>query len=99
MKEVKSILIVAGFPDTNEQEALNHYTKNVGTLLVDAGGKPISKYTVKEKLHGEHSLATIFIAEFPNDGAIKEFFNTDAYKALLPYRNKAFKSINIYIAN
>ena len=99
MDEEKSILIVAGFPDTNEQDALKHYTQNVGPLLAEAGGKPISKYAIKEKLHGEHSPANVFIAEFPSDNAIKAFFNTDEYKALLPYRNKAFKSINIYIAN
>ncbi|OUS02532.1 hypothetical protein A9Q86_03235 [Flavobacteriales bacterium 33_180_T64] len=98
-KSSKSILVVTGLPDSNESEAMAYYSERAKKLFAEAGGKPISKYKVKEQLYGNHSAALVFIAEFPSDQAIKNFFNSKAYKAILPYRNKAFKSLNIYIVN
>lgn len=95
----KSILVVTGVPDPNESEALAYYSERAKKLFAEAGGKPIARHQVKEQLYGKNSAAIVFVAEFPDDASIKKFFSTDAYKAILPYRNKAFKNLNIYITN
>ncbi|OUR93265.1 hypothetical protein A9Q87_04755 [Flavobacteriales bacterium 34_180_T64] len=95
----KALMIATGFPNMEEQEALKFYTENVGKLLMESEGIPVSRYSLNEHLFGEQKIANIFVAEFPNKETIKEFFESAEYKALLPYRNKAFVSINIYIAN
>jgi len=91
-------MIVSATPNKNEIEAMKYYAQHAKKLLRAAGGKPIGGYKISEKIYGESSPASFFIVEFPNELAIRNFLNSEEYKKLIPYRNKAFTKINIYIA-
>jgi len=97
-KNIASVMIVSATPNRSEMEAMKYYSKHAKKLLFAAGGKPIGGYKVSEEVYGKNSPALFFIVEFPNELAIRNFLNSREYKKLIPYRDKAFEKVNIYIA-
>jgi len=39
----------------------------------------------------------VVVMEFPSSQAIKKVFESEAYKALLPYRDKAFTDLEMFL--
>ena len=93
----KTVLIVTAIVNPSEKEALVHYQQNAGKLLVQAGGKPVGKFKITEHLAGSNTPHIAVLMEFDSSDSIKSVFNSEAYKALIPYREKAFSDINISI--
>lgn len=94
----KSTMIVNATLNSNEKEAFKYYAENSAPIFKKAGGVPLSKYKISETIIGQEVLQLIAIMEFPNKNVIKSVFNSEAYKALLPYRDKAFSSLNVFIS-
>lgn len=93
----KSLIIVKATPNPLEMEAYEYYVKNVGPIFKTFEGKPVSKYRMSESIVGNEKFKMLVIMEFPSDVAIKKAFNSEAYQELLPYREKAFISLNVFI--
>ena len=58
---------------------------------------PFEKYKISETIVGTQTVQLVIVMQFPNDEAIKNVFDSAAYKALLPYREKAFTTLNVFI--
>ena len=95
----RSLLIVNAVVNPGEREALAYYQQEATPMFVAAGGKPVGKFKISESLIGEADLHMAVVMEFPNDEAIKGVFDSEAYQELIPYREKAFKELNVYIGN
>ena len=92
----RSLLITMAAPA--DMEALQQYQQGAGPLSAKHGGKVLGKIAIAENFVGENPAAFLSIAEFPSDQAIKDFFNDEAYQSLIPLREKALSSLNLYLA-
>lgn len=97
MIHTKNLMIVTASVDENEKEAYDFYAKNAGPIFKKFGGKTNSKYKISEVLKGKSITKLILTMEFENTTDIIAALNSDAYSKLLPYREKAFSSLDIFI--
>lgn len=65
--------------------------------MIKVGAVPRIKANLVEELVGDGAPQTVFIADFPNAEAVREAFGSDAYQALVPAREKAFKKLNFFL--
>ncbi len=93
----RSLLITLAAPV--DMGALQQYQQGAGPLFAKHGGKGVAKISIAENFIGDTPAAFLSIAEFPSDQAIKDFFNDQAYQALIPLRDKALGSLNLYLAS
>jgi uncharacterized protein (DUF1330 family) len=95
----KSLMIVNAVLNPNEKEAFAYYSEHSGPLFKKAGAKPIAKYKVARSIVGDKELHLVAIMEFPSNQIIIDVFESEAYKKLLPYRDKAFTELEVFIGN
>ncbi len=76
-------------------EQLNEYISQAGPLITRAGGELIAS-GVPEVLEGKWAPKRFIMARFPSLDKLKEWWNSDAYQALLPMRTDVSES-NIII--
>jgi len=93
----KNLMIVTASINENEKEAYAFYTKNAGPIFKEFGGKTNSKYKITEVLKGNSITKLIITIEFEKVADIKAALNSEAYAQLLPYREKAFSLLHIFI--
>jgi uncharacterized protein (DUF1330 family) len=93
----KTVMIVRATVNPVEISAFEHYTKNAGPLFKKAGGTPVAKYQLAERVVGTADGQFLVIMEFPNKEAIRSVFESAEYKALLPARDKGYLSLNVFI--
>ena len=96
MKKVNLIIVATVNP--NGKEELSHYLEKVGSLYKIAKAKPVNKFKVTKLLIGDYTPSLVSIMEFPNMASLNEVFESDAYKKLIPYREKAFSKLEAYIS-
>jgi len=94
----KTTLIVNATPCPKGAEALAHYAEHAGAILKAHHGKLINKYKVTDILTKDKFNQTVMVMEFEDDAIIKALSKGEAYKALIPYRDKAFTDISIAFA-
>lgn len=93
----KSLVIVNATPNLEAQEAYEYYVSNAGPIFKKFGGTTFAKYKISETIVGTQTTQVVAIMQFPNNETIKNALNSEAYKALLPYRDKAFKELSVFI--
>ena len=94
---LKIILIIIAFVNPNEKEAFEYYRSKIRAKYELVGAKPI-KYPIKHSVIGKEKPDFIMVVEFPNQEVLEKLFNSKDYKKLIPYRNKAFKNLQVFIA-
>ena len=94
----KTILIVNATPNPNETEALAYYSEHAGAILKEHGGNLIGKYSIGSSVTDKKLETNVMVMEFEDDKIITTLNNCKHYKALIPYRDKAFSQISINFA-
>jgi uncharacterized protein (DUF1330 family) len=84
-----TMITVANFAEDGA-EALQRYVEGVLPLLEQADAR-VQRYGGVEALVGSDRFDLVAVMEFPNEAAMKQFLSSDAYTAMEPYREKAFK--------
>ena len=97
MSEV--ILITLAQPNPEEQEALMHYLTESLEVGKKYNAEIISRFDVMEHLIGNRPSFIVGVAKLDSAETVKAMFESEEYKVLIPYREKAFKSINLYISH
>ncbi len=95
----KTTLIVTSIPNPEQQAALDAYVQGAYPLLLNLGGEIVKRSVVSDTYHGEQNFKVIMLMDFPSKSALLAMFDSSAYQALIPDRNKAFKSIEIMFAD
>ncbi len=95
----KTTLVVTSVPNPDQPDAIEAYVQGVMPLLLGLGGVLVKRMRVTDVKHGEQRFAVMLVMDFPSKDALIEMFDGDAYKALIPARDKAFKSIDILFAD
>lgn len=94
---LKVILIVIAFINPNEPESFDHYVTQIREQYEMVGAKPV-RYPVNHVILGEEQPDFIMVVEFPDQQALQKLFTSEEYQKLVPYREKAFTELKVFLS-
>ncbi len=97
-QSTKTTLIVTSTINPNEMEALQTYVQSVMPMLLEIGGQVVKRTKVTDVYFGEKPAEMVLMMDFPSKKALKNMFDSEAYQALIPLRNKGFTKVDILFA-
>ncbi len=80
-----------------DQEKLEQYRAGAGPSLGAFGGEFMTGGTVTEVLHGSHDHQSAVLLKFPDADSVHKWYNSDAYRAIIPTRSEAIDTVLIAI--
>ena len=83
----------------NEQDALAEYMRVTTPLLEQVGAKVVQQFQVDKTVVGEPIAQSMMVVEYPSLEAMDCVFGSDAYKAVIPFRDRAFDTYNVSVVN
>lgn len=92
-------LVVTSTTNPEQGPALQQYVQGVMPMLMAIGGQVIKRSKIDEAYWGKASFEYLLVMDFPSREQLVELFDSAAYMALIPDRNKAFSEINILFAD
>jgi uncharacterized protein (DUF1330 family) len=92
-----TMITVANFAEDGA-ESLQRYVEGVLPLLARSGAK-VQRYAGIEALVSQDRFDLVAVMEFPSEAAMKQFLTSDAYMAMEPHRDKAFKFLTTFSCN
>lgn len=72
--------------DITDPEPFNQYREQVPALIKQFGGRYVIRGGEAETLEGEWRVPRLVVIEFENAEAVKRFYNSPEYQAILPLR-------------
>ncbi|MGB5820964.1 MAG: DUF1330 domain-containing protein [Saonia sp.] len=94
----KIFLIIIGFINPQEQESFEHYASNMRTLYESVDATVVDKYPVVQTLVSDEKPDFVMVVEFPSQEALVKLFSSEDYKKLVPFREKGFKKLNVFLS-
>lgn len=91
-------MIVNGWINPEGKEALSEYVQASTPLFAEAGGHLISRYQIAKTVLGNESPNLVVLMSFDNAQSIQGVFDLEAYKELIPLREKGFRKLEVCIA-
>jgi uncharacterized protein (DUF1330 family) len=92
----KATLVVTAVPNPDEMASVKEYLQGVLPLLTGAGGKLVKRLKTDRIIHGNPSGMAL-VMDFDSADAITQMFESDAYAALVPVRDRGFTEMNILL--
>lgn len=89
-------VVILATPRPEATEALAAYGAGVQPLLAAAGATVVFRGPVASTLAGGDPPASILVLAFEDSERAHAFFRDEAYRRLLPVREKAFARIEIF---
>ena len=65
------------------------YVENVGETVAPFSGEVVFRGKLTSVLIGEHPYPSVAVLKFPDQAALQNWYNSEAYQALIQTRNKA----------
>ena len=96
LSERPAIVFFLSVINPEEPEAYERYSAGSAELLRAAGAVTVGRFGVTEALRGDCTGSFFGYAEVENAETLEAVFTSEAYKALLPDRAKAFTSLELY---
>jgi len=87
-----------GFINSQEKESFDLYASNMRQQYQDVGAVIVDKYPIVHNVFGGEKPDFIMVVEFPNQESFQELFASEDYKKLVPYREKGFNKLNVFIS-
>lgn len=97
-QNTKTTLVVTSTINPDGMESLQQYVQTVMPMLLELGGKVIKRTKITEVYFGEKPAELLLVMDFPSKKALKALFDSEAYQALIPLRNKGFSKVDILFA-
>lgn len=94
----KIVLIIIATINPAEQQAAETYVKEVTVLQEQAGAVPLYRFPVHDVFIGELKPDVTAAVEFPSQEAFDQVFKSDAYKTLIPFRDKGFETLHAFVS-
>lgn len=94
--DTNATLVVTAVPNPEEMGSVQQYLKGVMPLLTGAGGTLVKRLKVDRVLNGDPS-GMVLVMDFDSADAITSMFESDAYAALVPVRDRGFAQMNILV--
>lgn len=90
-------MIVTAQPNPDHPDETKAYLGQALPMLMEAGGSVVKRVRTARPVVGEQTFAAALVMEFPDAKMIEDFFDSDAYAAIVPHREKGFVFMNIVI--
>lgn len=90
-------LVVLSTPAAGEEEALRSYVSQVMPLLIATGGIIVKRVGITDVVAGTPGPGFVFVMDFADVETIRSVFESSAYAALIPVRDKGFERMEILI--
>ena len=90
-------LITVAAPDPEHMEDLGAYQKVAGPMSAKHGAIPVTNLPITGHPVGSTPAAFIGIAQFPSADAVRDFLNDPEYTPIIPTRDRALRSLNLYV--
>ncbi len=97
--EAQTFLVVEATPNPKNAEDMQKYGAQSYTILAKHGGEPAANYKVQSVMDSGDKPAMIGVFSFPSAEAINAMVNDPEYQAIVPYRDRAFSSIRLFVCN
>jgi len=94
----KTALVVTADVNAEEMASVQECLGGVLPLLMGAGGKLVKRLKVDKGLHGTAN-GMVLVMDFDSSKAVTEMFESEAYAALVPVRDKGFAQMNIQLTH
>lgn len=85
--------------EITDPAAWEEYRRLAGPVLAASGGRFVVASQRIEPLEGGWTPATISVVEFPSYEAARAFYDSPAYQATIPLRQKASRGRGILVAS
>jgi uncharacterized protein (DUF1330 family) len=85
-----SALVIVDLTPT-DTEKLSAYSAQAGDTLKPYGGEFLAKGPI-EILHGDANFTTKVVIQFPDRESAVNWYQSDAYQAIIPTRNQGMDS-------
>lgn len=93
-----SVRVVACLsPNPQETDAMAAYFEVALSLISKAGGKVIQDYNIDQAIIGPKPADKVLIVEYPDLATLNAVFQSDAYQAVIPHREKAFTQYSVSV--
>ncbi|MEM9072359.1 MAG: DUF1330 domain-containing protein [Myxococcota bacterium] len=89
------LMYVTVVPNPEHMDDLAAYSEASGALLKGAGGEVITRARVTGSIHGNPAAPMFMVMRFSSEERIRAVFESDAYKTLIPRRERAFQALSI----
>lgn len=96
MTENNTLLITLAQPTPDQTETFHDYVGSSTELAIAAGAEVSSRFGVRH-LIGDAPATVFGLATFPTAEAITSMFDSPAYQALVPARDKSIDCVNAHI--
>lgn len=90
-------IVVLATPSPDGGEARQKYVAALGPLTKAAGFNIVTNLLIQENVVGESGFALTAVAEAESAEAARAFFSSDAYQAIVPFRDKGFSKFFVMI--
>ena len=83
----------------NEDEpiALAKYLETTAPLLEEAGARIVQRFDIGEAVVGGVPAQTVIVVDYPDRDAVDRVFQSDVYRDVRPYRDKAFRDYKVSV--
>ena len=98
-QEVKKALVINAIPDTKQFGAVIAYFGLLYAIFKKHGATNIQKLRTSEQIFGDGGIMATAVVEFPNEKAIKDAFDSDAFKALNSAHEKLYELFDVRICD
>ncbi len=92
----KATLVVTAVPNPDEMASVQEYLRGVLPLLTGAGGALVRRLKTTAVVHGRPA-GMVLVMDFESADAITALFESDAYRALVPVRDRGFSEMSILV--
>lgn len=79
-------------------QAFKDYAAQATPLLEAAGGTVTGRHAARETVTGAETPGVVFTMRFEDIGRLRAALDSDAYRALLEVRARAFARLDLWIA-
>ena len=90
-----TFLAVGAIADT---DAFAEYGSKATPILERAGGEVVGRYKATASLLGDSDPGVVFAMRFPTEGAVRDALMSDAYRTIIPIRDRAFRRVDFWLA-
>jgi len=98
--ENPTFLVVEATPNTDNMDDFQRYLAQAPAITERHGGVPVVTYKVESVFDSGEKPGVFAVFSFPSREAIENLLVNDAdYQALIPTRDKGFKSIRYFVCN
>jgi uncharacterized protein (DUF1330 family) len=89
------LVVVQGNPRPDRTDTLQQYQQTARAVIAKHGGQVITRGSGLGTLHGSRKWQVGITLRFPDEAAVKAWYNDPDYQKVLPLRDQAYADLEI----